>query len=88
MLLLPNAARTIFWTTYTSSFVHRDEEIAPIAPAPCRCRMSSMRRATVPIASSQETSCQGSVILSRTIGFNIRSGWVAYPNANRPFTHE
>ena len=35
MLLLPNAARTIFWTTYTSSLVHRLEEMPPIAPTPC-----------------------------------------------------
>ena len=35
-LLLPNAARTIFWTTYTSSLVHRDEVIAPIEPGSVR----------------------------------------------------
>lgn len=76
-LLLPNAARTIFWTTYTSSLVHRDEEIAPIEPDPCRRWMSRIRRATVPMASSHSTSRQGSVILSRTMGLNTRSGWVA-----------
>ena len=38
MLLLPNAARTIFCTTNTSSFVQRDEEIPPIAWRPYRSR--------------------------------------------------
>ena len=34
MLLLWNAARTIFCTTYTSSLVQRDDETPPIAPRP------------------------------------------------------
>ena len=33
-LLLAKAARTIFWTTNTSSFVQRDEVIPPIAFLP------------------------------------------------------
>ena len=33
-LLLPNAARTSFWTRYVSSFEHRDEVIPPTAPRP------------------------------------------------------
>ena len=34
MLLFRNAARTIFCIRYVSSFVHRDDEIAPIEPIP------------------------------------------------------
>lgn len=34
-LLFPNAARTIFCTTNTSSLVQRDELIAPIESKPC-----------------------------------------------------
>src|ERR1700710_2443988 len=37
-------------------------------------------------ASSQLTSRHGSVILSRIIGFVMRSLCVAYPHAKRPFT--
>src|SRR5262245_64466 len=50
--------------------------------------MSSIRRATVSIASSHSTSRHGSVIVSRTMGRSARSGCVAYPKAKRPFTHE
>jgi hypothetical protein len=57
--------------------VHRDEVIAPIASAPCCALISSIRRATVPIASSHSTSRHGSVIFSRTIGRSTRSGCVA-----------
>lgn len=45
-LLLPNAARIIFCTTYTSSFVVREEVMPPIAPTPCRVWMSSILVAT------------------------------------------
>src|SRR5262245_36704606 len=40
------------------------------------------------MASSQETSRHSSVIFSRTMGFSLRSGCVAYPKAKRPFTQE
>ena len=56
-LLLPNAARTIFWTTYTSSLVHRDEEMPPIDAGAVLAPGSRVnRRATKPIASSHSTS--------------------------------
>lgn len=76
-LLLPNAARTIFWTTYTSSFVHREEVIAPTAPVPYVSCSARIRRATVAMASSHSTSRHGSVIFSRTMGLRTRSGCVA-----------
>ena len=55
MLLLPNAARTIFWTTYTSSLVQRLEEMPPIAPTPCSAWIAWKPSATLAIASSHET---------------------------------
>ena len=73
-LLLPNAARTIFWTTYTSSLVHRDEVIAPIEPVPCAAWISRSRLAVWVIASSHDTSRHSSVIDSRIIGSVMRSG--------------
>jgi hypothetical protein len=76
-LLLPNAARTIFWTTYTSSLVHRDDVIAPIEPVPCSAWISCSRRAVNAIASSQLTSRHGSSIVSRSIGERTRSACVA-----------
>ena len=76
-LLLPNAARTIFWTTYTSSFVHREEVMAPIEPGPCAAWISVSRRAVNAIASSHETSRHASSTLSRTIGESTRSACVA-----------
>src|SRR6185312_4218466 len=58
-LLLPNAALIIFWTTYTSSFVHRDEVMPPIACEPWSRWISSIRRAVYAMASSQDTSRHG-----------------------------
>ena len=77
MLLLPNAARTIFWTTYTSSLVHRLEEMPPIAPTPCSAWMALKPSATLAIASSHETVRHSSSIVSRTIGDSWRSLWEA-----------
>ena len=77
MLLLPNAARTIFWTTYTSSLVHRLEEMPPIAPTPCSAWRALKPSATLAIASSHETLRHSSSIVSRTIGSSWRSSWAA-----------
>src|SRR4051812_24198135 len=40
------------------------------------------------MAVSQSTTRHSSLIDSRIIGLSWRSRWVAYPKANRPFTHE
>ncbi len=77
MLLLPNAARTIFCTTYTSSLVHRLEEMPPIAPTPYSAWSALKPVATVEIASSHETWRHSSSIESRTIGDSWRSRWEA-----------
>ena len=77
MLLLPKAARTIFWTTYTSSFVHRLDEMPPIAPTPYSDWRAWKPAATVAIASSQETVRHSSSMESRTIGASWRSRWLA-----------
>ncbi len=72
-LLLPNAARIIFWTTYTSSLVQRDEVMPPMECTPCSAWISSSRAAVYEIASSHETARHGSVIFSRIIGSSWRS---------------
>ena len=77
MLLLPKAARTIFWTTKTSSLVHRLEEIPPIEPTPCSAWIALKPSATRAIASSQETVRHSSSMESRTIGESWRSSWEA-----------
>ena len=77
MLLLPNAARTSFWTTYTSSLVHRLEEMPPIAPTPCSAWSDWKPVAILAIASSHETLRHSSSIVSRTIGDSWRSLWAA-----------
>ena len=87
-LLLRNAARTIFCTTKTSSLVQREEVMPPMLSTPCAAWISRSRRAAKSMASSQETSRHGSVMASRIIGDTTRSGWVAYPQAKRPLTHE
>ena len=76
-LLLPKAARTIFWTTYTSSLVQREEVMAPMEPRPCSAWISRNRRAVKEMASSQETGRNSSAMESRTIGSSTRSGWLA-----------
>ena len=53
------------------------EVMTPIAPVPWAAWMRLNSEATRPIASSQDTSRQGSVVFSRTIGFRMRSGWLA-----------
>ena len=73
MLLLPKAARTIFWTTYTSSLVHREEEIPPMEPTPCCSWMPRNPEATRSTASSQDTTRHSSSMESRTIGSICRS---------------
>ena len=76
-LLLPKAARIIFWTTYTSSFVQRDEVMPPMESTPCSAWIALSRVAAKPMASSQVASRHGSVIASRTSGVTTRSGWLA-----------
>jgi hypothetical protein len=77
MLLLPNAARTIFWTTYTSSLVQRLDEMPPMEPTPCSDWIAWKPEATLAIASSQETLRHSSSIDSRTMGESWRSLWAA-----------
>jgi len=72
-LLVPKAARTIFWTTYTSSFVQREEVIPPIASVPYCCWIEDRRSAVKAIASSQVTTFQSSSMESRIIGSVTRS---------------
>ncbi len=88
MLLLAKAVRTKRWTTNTSSLVQRDDEMPPIELMPWRCWMSRNRSAAYVIASSHDTTRHSSSIDSRTIGSSTRSLCVAYPQANRPLTHE
>ena len=61
----------------TSSFVQREDVMAPTESRPCTLWMRLNSDAAWPIASSQETSRQGSVIFSRIMGFVMRSPWVA-----------
>ncbi len=79
MLLLPNAARTIFWTTYTSSLVQREDEMPPMEPTPYFSRSPRKPSAIRAIASSHDTTCHSSSMESRTIGFIWRSSCEAYP---------
>ena len=72
-LLVPKAARIIFWTTKTSSLVQREEVIPPTLSTPWRDWMSRMRSAAKPIASSQLASRQGSSMEPRTSGVSTRS---------------
>ena len=76
-LLVPNAARTIFCTTYTSSLVQRDEVMPPTLSTPYSSWIARMRAAAKPIASSQLASRQGWSIDSRRRGVSTRSVWVA-----------
>ena len=76
-LLLPNAARIIFWTTYTSSLVQRDDVMPPIAPTPWSRWIARKRSAAYAIASSQGTTRHSSSIDSRTMGSSWRSRCVA-----------
>ena len=76
-LLLPNAARIIFCTTKTSSFVQREEVIPPMDLTPCSAWIAVSRDAAYPIASPHDTVRHGSVIDSRTIGESWRSRWEA-----------
>ncbi len=76
-LLLPNAARTIFWTTQTSSLVQRDEVMPPIDLRPYLAWIAFSRLAPVSMASCQPTSRHGSSVESRTIGVVMRSWWFA-----------
>ncbi len=76
-LLLPNAVRTIFCTTNTSSLVQRDDVMPPMDVRPWRAWMSLKRVAAKAMASSQDTSRQGSAMDSRTNGLSTRSWWVA-----------
>src|SRR5260370_40487690 len=73
-LLLPNAARTSFWTRKVSSLVHREDVIAPIEPRPYFFWMRLNSAAAYSIASRHVTSRHGSPIDLRIIGCVIRSG--------------
>jgi hypothetical protein len=66
-----------FWTRKVSSLVQRLEVITPTDLRPYRSWMPLRRPAAKAIASSQLTSRQGSSIVSRIIGFRMRSAWLA-----------
>ena len=76
-LLLPNAARTIFCTANTSSFVQRDEVMPPIEFSPYVVWMPLSLFAAKAIASSHDTVRHSWSMESRTIGSSWRSGWLA-----------
>ena len=57
--------------------IERDDVIAPTDSVPYFAWMRLNSAAAWPIASSQETSRQGSVIRSRIMGLVRRSAWVA-----------
>src|SRR5215813_12570184 len=67
-LLLPNAARTSFWTRNVSSFVQRDDVMPPIAPRPYFAWIRLNSDAVWAIASSHVTSRHGSDVDARIIG--------------------
>ena len=66
-----------FCTRKVSSLVQREEVMPPMASRPYWAWMRLNSRAAWPIASSQVTSCQGSVMRARIIGLVLRSLCVA-----------